>query len=459
MRRSAAARADTVMGSACSTSQTARGAPPFRAPPSAAARSRSASGIHASVTTILPRGLDRWPIWLPLSTYARAAQWSRGPFTARWTVPAGGPGHERGTGARVVADDDAPGIDDVPRLGRWLGENGVTATGTPPRVRLIAGGRSNLTYLLEPGEADARLVRRRPPLGHVLPTAHDMSREYRVLSALAGTSVPVPGPVALCLDAGVIGAPFYLMRYVPGLVLRTAEDGAQLTPVQARQLSEDFTDMLAAIHGVDLAATGLTGFGRPKGYMERQLARWQRQWELSVTREMPGYGELTGRLAAGLPGGDGLPPSGGTLVHGDYRLDNMLVALAGREARPAIEAVLDWEMSTLGDPLADLGLALVYWTEPGDSDLLDVEWAPEITTGPGFLPRAEIAGRYAAATGRDVSALGYYMAFGCFKLAVVLEGIHARFLQNKTVGEGFEREGPAVPLIIQRAHRLLDEGV
>jgi aminoglycoside phosphotransferase (APT) family kinase protein len=358
-----------------------------------------------------------------------------------------------------VADDDVPGIDDVPRLGRWLAENGVTATATPPGVRLIAGGRSNLTYLLEPGEADTRLVLRRPPLGHVLPTAHDMSREYRVLSALAGTSVPVPGPVALCLDADVIGAPFYLMRYVPGLVLRTAEDGARLTPVQARQLSEDFTDMLAAIHAVDLAATGLTGFGRPEGYMERQLARWQRQWELSVTREMPGYEELTRRLAAGLPGRDGLPPSGGTLVHGDYRLDNMLVALAGREARPSIQAVLDWEMSTLGDPLADLGLALVYWTEPGDSDSLDVEWAPEITTGPGFLTRAEIAARYATATGRDVSALGYYMAFGCFKLAVVLEGINARFLQNKTVGEGFEKEGPAVPSLIARAHHLLDEGV
>jgi aminoglycoside phosphotransferase (APT) family kinase protein len=357
-----------------------------------------------------------------------------------------------------VADGDVPGIDDVPRLGRWLGENGVTPTGTPPRVRLIAGGRSNLTYLLEPGEDAGRLVLRRPPLGHVLPTAHDMSREYRVLSALAGTEVPVPAPVALCPDADVIGAPFYLMRYVPGLVLRTAEDGTRLTPDQARQLSEGFTDMLAAIHGVDLAATGLASFGRPEGYMERQLARWQRQWELSARREMPGYTELTERLAAGLPGRDGPPPPAGTLVHGDYRLDNMLVALASRLAAPSIEAVLDWEMSTLGDPLADLGLALVYWTEPGDSDFLDAEWAPEITTGPGFLTRAQIAGRYAAATGRDVSGLGYYMAFGCFKLAVVLEGIHARFLQNKTVGEGFEKEGPAVPSLIQRAHGLLDEG-
>ncbi len=358
-----------------------------------------------------------------------------------------------------MADGDVPGIDDVPRLGRWLHENGITPTGVPPRVQLIAGGRSNLTYLLEPGRGAPRLVLRRPPLGHVLPTAHDMSREYRVLSALAGTDVPVPAPLGLCPDADVIGAPFYLMGYVAGLVLRSAEDGARLSPDQARQLSGSFTDMLAAIHGVDLDATGLASFGRPEGYMERQLARWQRQWELSATRTMPGYEELTKRLAADLPGRSG-SASAGTLVHGDYRLDNMLVALgAGDTARPSIEAVLDWEMSTLGDPLADLGLALVYWTEPGDGDSLDVEWAPEVTTAPGFMTRAEIAGGYAAVTGRDVSALGYYMAFGCFKLAVVLEGIHARFLQNKTVGEGFEREGPAVPSLIRRAHRLLDEGV
>jgi aminoglycoside phosphotransferase (APT) family kinase protein len=270
----------------------------------------------------------------------------------------------------------------------------------------------------------------------------------------------VPSPVALCPDADVIGAPFYLMPYVPGLVLRSAEDGKRLTPAQARQLSEGFTDMLAAIHGVDLAATGLDSFGRPEGYMDRQLARWQRQWELSATREVPGYNQLIQRLAAGLPGRSALPPSAGTLVHGDYRLDNTLVRLdAASTGGPAIAAVLDWEMSTLGDPLADLGLALVYWTEAADGDSLDVQWAPEITTGPGFLTRAQIAARYAAATGRDVSAVGYYMAFGCFKLAVVLEGIHARFLQHKTVGEGFEKEGPAVPLIIARAHRLLDEGV
>ena len=189
---------------------------------------------------------------------------------------------------------------------------------------------------------------RGPPLGHVLPTAHDMSREYRVLSALAGTEVPVPVPVALYPEPDVIGAPFYLMQYVPGLVLRSAEDGERLSPVQARQLSEDFTDMLAAIHGVDLAATGLSGFGGPEGYMERQLARWQRQWELSATREVPGYTELTQRLAAGLPG-RALPAPEGTLVHGDYRLDNTLVTLDRDANAPGDGPARDRGRAGLGD--------------------------------------------------------------------------------------------------------------
>ena len=352
--------------------------------------------------------------------------------------------------------DPVPGIGDLPGLGRWLRDNGILPVAAPPGVRLIAGGRSNLTYLVD-GRAAAGpdaplLVLRRPPLGHVLPTAHDMGREYQVLSALHGTAVPVPLVAGRCTDPEVIGAPFYVMAYVPGLVLRTEADGEQVSPGQARQLSENFADMLAAIHGVDLAAAGLTGFGRPDGYLERPLARWQRQWELSSTREMPGYAELTTRLAAGLPAV--LAAAGpGTLVHGDYRLDNMLVTLGDR---PSIAAVLDWEMSTLGDPLADLGLALVYWAEQGDQDSAELSVAATVTAGPGFLTRTQVADRYAAATGRDVSGLGYYMAFGCFKLAVVLEGIHARFLQHKTVGEGFEREGAAVPSLIQRAHRLLD---
>jgi aminoglycoside phosphotransferase (APT) family kinase protein len=344
----------------------------------------------------------------------------------------------------------------VSRLGRWLKDSGVPGDlGRPPRATLIAGGRSNLTYLLdvglppEPGQS-ALLVLRRPPLGHVLPTAHDMAREYRVLSALHGTDIPVPRPVALCEDPTVIGAPFYLMQHVTGLVVRTREDGAQIMPDQAHQLSLRFADMLSAIHGIEPDAVGLTGFGRPEGYLERQLARWQRQWELSQTREMPGYEQLIARLTAGLPAAG---ERGGTLVHGDYRLDNMLIVLG---SSPSIAAVLDWEMSTLGDPLADLGLALVYWADAGDDESTELSVSAAVTSCPGFLNRSQIAARYAALTGRDVSRIGYYMAFGCFKLAVVLEGIHSRFLQHKTVGEGFERDGPGVPLLIQRAHRLLD---
>jgi aminoglycoside phosphotransferase (APT) family kinase protein len=374
-----------------------------------------------------------------------------------------------------MAGGGVPGVEDVARLGRWLAENGIPGGEEPPEVRLIGGGRSNLTYLLDVGAADGtgrtRLVLRRPPLGHVLPTAHDMTREYRVLTALNGSAVPVPRPVAFCEDPSVVGAPFYLMDYVDGAVLRTREDANVLTPAQAGLLSQRFVEMLASIHGLDVGAAGLAGFGKPEGYLARQLARWQRQWELSVTREMPGYDDLTRRLAAGLPadsgtaasgaggaaapGGSGAAARGGSggLVHGDYRIDNMLVVPGGE---PRIAAVVDWEMSTLGDPLADLGLALVYWIDPGEEDWISLGMTTSATTAPGFATREQLAAEYARITGRDLSRIGYYMAFGCFKLAVVLEGIHARFLQHKTVGEGFEREGKVVPVLIERAHQLLD---
>jgi aminoglycoside phosphotransferase (APT) family kinase protein len=369
-----------------------------------------------------------------------------------------------------MAGSGVPGIEDVPRLAGWLTARGLTARGLTARgltargltaqglagrdlpadelpvVQLISGGRSNLTYRLDVGAS--RLVLRRPPLGHVLPTAHDMAREYRVLTALRGTGIPVPGPLALCQDTDVIGAPFYLMEYVDGVVLRTREDGERLTQAQAARLSELLASTLAAIHAVDVTAVGLGAFGRPEGYLARQLARWQRQWELSATREMPGYDRLVARLADGLPvGGDH------ALLHGDFRLDNVLVSLG---ARPDVAAVVDWEMSTLGDPLADLGLTLVYWADPGDPVWPDI--GVGATAVPGFLSRAGLVRRYAELTGRDLSDISYYMAFGCFKLAVVLEGIHARFLQRKTVGEGFEREGPAVPALIERAHHILDSG-
>jgi aminoglycoside phosphotransferase (APT) family kinase protein len=350
----------------------------------------------------------------------------------------------------MSADGAVPGIEDVPRLARWLRANGVPAAEHLPAIQLILGGRSNLTYRLEfPAPAEpASLVLRRPPLGHVLPTAHDMTREYRLISALHGSAIPVARPVVFCSDTEVIGSPFYVMEYVDGLVLRNKQQAGAITPDQARQLSERLAETLAAIHGLDVAAAGLADFGRPSGYMQRQFSRWQRQWELSATREVPGYAELVQRLAAGLP-----TDGEGTLVHGDFRVDNAIVDAL---PHPRIAAVVDWEMATLGDPLADLALTLVYWADPRDTAWVELEVGATVTAAPGFLTREEFAAAYAARSGRDLSGIGYYMAFGCFKLAVVLEGINARFLQGKTVGEGFEREGQAVAVLIQRAHRMLD---
>ncbi|NUR88295.1 MAG: phosphotransferase family protein [Nonomuraea sp.] len=335
-----------------------------------------------------------------------------------------------------------PGID-WPRLVAWMAAH-VPDAGEPLSVSLISGGKSNLTYRVRCRERD--VVLRRPPLGHVLPTAHDMRREFRVISALAPTPVPVPEPVAFCADEEVIGAPFYLMGYVDGAAVRDRE---QLTvdAAGARALSERLAEVLAAIHAVDYPAVGLGDFGRPAGYLARQLDRWCQQWERSKTADLPEYDRLVSRLRDRLP-----PDSGGTLVHGDYRLDNTLVRLA---PDPEILAVVDWEMSTLGDPLADLGLTLTYWHDPGDDERAGIPVSGDVTLAPGFLDAAAFAAHYAKISGRDISDLGFYVAFGNFKLAVIVEGIHARFRQGKTVGEGFDRIGAAVPTLIARAHRML----
>jgi aminoglycoside phosphotransferase (APT) family kinase protein len=356
-----------------------------------------------------------------------------------------------------------PGID-VPRLADWLART-LPGTGRITAIDLIAGGRSNLTYgiTLDGGR---RIVLRRPPLGHVLPTAHDMGREYRVLSALgAGSDVPVPTTLAFCDDEEVIGARFYLMDFVDGRVLRRTQAAAAagMTPEGAAALSERLAEALAAIHTVDLAATGLEDFGRPQGYMARQLRRWGKQWDSSqaavratgAERDLPEYDRLVARLAERIPeSGDG--PAGLTgLVHGDFRLDNALTRL---EPRPEIAAVVDWEMSTLGDPLSDLGLTLVYWAEAADSEKDILPVGGTITMAPGFYDRRRFSERYAELSGFDLGALDFYVAFACFKLAAILEGIHARYLQKATVGEGFESIGEGVPVLLGRAHDILDAG-
>ncbi|MCP3804447.1 phosphotransferase family protein [Allokutzneria sp. A3M-2-11 16] len=301
----------------------------------------------------------------------------------------------------------------------------------PLTAELIAGGRSNLTYLLTDA-GGTEWVLRRPPLGHVLATAHDMAREYRVISALGATPVPVPRAELLCTDPEVLGAPFYLMERAPGTVLRRRKQADVLGEDGARRLSEQLVDVLVDLHSVDPAAVGLGDFGRPEGFMARQLARWRKQLDASRSRPVPELDELSERLGADVP------DSGrAAIVHGDYRLDNVLVAMDPVR----VSAVLDWEMATLGDPLADLGLLVVYWDRlTGIGDAI----ADSFAGMPGFPSSAELVARYTARTGVDPAELPWYVAFGHFKLGVIVEGIHYRHTQGKTVGAGFELLGQMV---------------
>ena len=296
----------------------------------------------------------------------------------------------------------------------------------PLAFELIAGGRSNLTYLVR-GQAGATWVLRRPPLGHVLPTAHDMAREHRVLAGLARTSVPAPRPIALCEDPAVSGAPFYVMTWCPGVVLHdTLPPGFAERPDERRRIGEALVDVLVELHAVDPAAVGLADLGRPDGYLARQVRRWATQWEGNKTAEVPEIDVLLGRLAAALPASPAP-----TVVHGDYRLGNVALDRAdpGR-----IVAVFDWEMATLGDPLADLGYTLIYWAEPGDPPSEGL--MPAVTAAAGFPRRAELVDRYARGSGRDLGAIDFYRVLALTKLAVISEGIWKRHLLGQAVGGG-----------------------
>lgn len=308
----------------------------------------------------------------------------------------------------------------------------------PLTASVISGGRSNLTYVI--GDGVHEWVLRRPPLGHVLATAHDMRREHTVMSALAGTDVPVPRTLAFCDDETVIGADFYVMEKVEGVVPRTAEQIEAIGEADARRCSQELVDVLARIHGVDHEAVGLGDFGRPDGYLERQVERWAKQWEGNKTRELDEIDELTRRLRASVP-----ETSDAAVVHGDYRLDNTMLA---PDDPGRIVAVFDWEMSTLGDPLADVGLMLVYWDGPG-AQMLPQSRA--LAAHPGFPDGGELAEAYAEASGRSIEELDFYVVLAYYKLAVILEGIHARYLKGKTVGEGFDSVGEGVPYLAAAA--------
>jgi aminoglycoside phosphotransferase (APT) family kinase protein len=310
---------------------------------------------------------------------------------------------------------------DLERVGPWLEANIAGAVG-PFEATLIGGGRSNLTYAVT-GADGRRLVVRRPPLGHVLATAHDVAREYRIIAALGPTDVPVPEALAVCTDESINGAPFYVMGFVDGVVLDSPARAEGLDPATRARASDDLVDTLAALHAVDVDAVGLGDLAKRDGYIERQLRRWRRQWADSRTRDLPAIDEVAERLSVRMP-----PQHEVAIAHGDYRFGNCLTDPAtGR-----INAVLDWELCTLGDPLADVGYLGVYWTDPGSGG----GRANDPSGGEGFPSYAELLERYAQRTGRDLSGIDYYIAFQSWRLAVISEGVYARYLHGAMGDQG-----------------------
>ncbi|MGI8678416.1 MAG: phosphotransferase family protein [Jatrophihabitans sp.] len=344
---------------------------------------------------------------------------------------------------------ELPGVD-LAALTRWLdaAKPGMRAGDLSGAV--IAGGKSNLTYRITDGASTWAL--RRPPLAHVLPTAHDMVREWRVISALQGTAVPVADAVALCEDKDVLGAPFYLMGFVDGVVFDQAGVLDALTADQAARACELLMDTLVDLHEVDPAPVGLADFGRPEGFLARQVRRWTSQWQASETQPREQLAPTVDLLNSTMP-----EQSAPSIVHGDYRLTNVMFAPAEGSSRPEhvigdrIAAVVDWEMATLGDPLTDVGLLVVYQDLAAESDSV----MPLMTPAAGFLTTEQMVQRYEQRSPRDLTHLDWYTAFGYFKLAVVSEGIHNRYLAGKTVGEGFGHFGDSVPRLLTNALELL----
>ncbi|WP_297081528.1 phosphotransferase family protein [uncultured Demequina sp.] len=332
---------------------------------------------------------------------------------------------------------DVPGVN-VAGLDAWLARAHPERSARPLRVEVISGGRSNLTYAVTGPRVP--LVLRRPPLGHVLASAHDMRREHRVISALAGSAVPVPVAVDLVDDTveqAVTGTHFFVMERSPGIVLAHRRQNSRYSRAGLHSLSIQLVEHLADLHAVDPSAVGLDGFGRPDGYLARQLSTWRRQLEASRSRDTP----FLDRLATGLD--VDVPASArASIVHGDFRLDNALVV--GDVNSPRISAVLDWEMATLGDPLVDLGMLALYWDLGAIPDPATSAAPSAVDPVAGYPSAAELVEAYAAHAGNPVPDLGWYRAFAAFKLAVILEGIHFRYRAGDTVGDGYERIGTLV---------------
>lgn len=341
---------------------------------------------------------------------------------------------------RTPTADALAGID-LDQVGPWVETLGVAAVG-PFHASRIGHGKSNLTYLLTDAEG-ARWVLRRPPLGKILPSAHDVTREHKVISGLVRTPVPVPQPIGLREPDDAIDVPLLLMEYVAGQVIDSGEALAEVSLGRRRDIGLSAARTLAQVHAVDLDSVGLADLGSHKPYADRQLRRWRRQFEDSKTRELPLVDELADRLKAAAPAQREV-----TLVHGDYHLLNLIIDPTGSEVR----AVLDWELCTLGDPLADLGGLLAYWPQADDPGTP----APNpIPAEPGFPGRAELVLAYAEASGRDVSTVGFWETLGCWKVAIIAEGVLRRRLDEPDNGDpGEARE--AVELMLARALRAAD---
>ena len=332
---------------------------------------------------------------------------------------------------------------DVARVSSWLDAN-IAGASSPYQFALIAGGRSNLTYTVT-DSSGVRYVLRRPPLAQVLATAHDMAREHRIISAVGRTEVPVPKALGLCVDADVNEAPFYVMSYVDGVVLDSPDRAAELPLGLRPKVSEHLFDVLADLHAVDVDEVGLGDLAKREGYVERQVKRWSQQWEQSKTRELASIDEVAQVLRKHIPTQQGV-----SIAHGDFRFGNCLTDVSlGR-----INAVLDWELCTLGDPLADVGYIGVYWYD-GDPSLAR---ANDPTSAGGFPVYADLLERYARRTGRDLSGIGYYIAFGCWRLAVISEGVYSRYVHG-AMGDGGDVDISTLKdnteVLAERAHEAI----
>jgi aminoglycoside phosphotransferase (APT) family kinase protein len=341
--------------------------------------------------------------------------------------------------ATGTADDTAEAPEGIDRSGveAWFAEH-VPGVQLPLSFDRISGGHSNLTYGVR-DTGGGRWALRRPPLGKRLGSAHDMGREHRVVSALAPTPVPVAPIAGFCEDESVNEAPFYVMEFVEGPILRgLAEADAFPDEADRKAIGERVVDTLVEIHAVDPDAAGLGELGRKEDYVARQLHRWQGQWEKSKTRELPAVDAVHERLAERIP-----EQGPATIVHGDYRLDNMILTPGGEVA-----AVVDWELCTLGDPLADVGLLMVYWPEAGEEL---VALGQPATLAPGFPKREQLKARYAERSGRDLSQLDFFIALGYWKLAIILEGVYARYAAG-----GYGKVDPGIEAFARLVERLAE---